>query len=150
MRVDVYDETENRYTISLEGRVTRESALRVLDMVELLGGMRGTDRDAQRSREISKFERVRLVVEKQLAKKAEELGASLQVCFVNCTLTGTQYRVLSALCLAVDANVPFTGLAVGEVFDRFKRALDFRETTAQSVDHMAGIIHTQRGLNDIG
>lgn len=64
MRVEVYDETGNRYTISLEGRVTRESALRVLDMVELLGGMRGTAPDTHHPIEVSKFEKVRLVVQK--------------------------------------------------------------------------------------
>lgn len=64
MRVEVYDETGNRYTISLEGRVTRENALRVLDMVELLGGMRGAASDEVYAAELSKFDRVRLVVEK--------------------------------------------------------------------------------------
>ena len=64
MRVEVYDETGNRYTISLEGRVTRENALRVLDMVELLGGMRGAASGEATVAELSKFDRVRLVVEK--------------------------------------------------------------------------------------
>ena len=64
MRVEVYDETGNRYTISLEGRVTRENALRVLDMVELLGGMRGVARDGTYTPELSKFDKVRLVAEK--------------------------------------------------------------------------------------
>lgn len=65
MRVEVYDEAGNRYTISLEGRVTRENALRVLDIVELLGGMRGATPDGQYTADVSKFERVRLVVEKK-------------------------------------------------------------------------------------
>ncbi len=64
MRVEVYDEAGNRYTISLEGRVTRENALRVLDIVELLGGMRGGAPDTQHIADVSKFERLRLVVEK--------------------------------------------------------------------------------------
>lgn len=64
MRVEVYDETGNRYTISLEGRVTRENALRVLDMVELLGGMRGVAGDETYTPQLSKFDNVRLVVEK--------------------------------------------------------------------------------------
>lgn len=64
MRVEVYDETGNRYTISLEGRVTRENALRVLDMVELLGGMRGVAGDETYTPQLSKFDKVRLVVEK--------------------------------------------------------------------------------------
>lgn len=64
MRVEVYDETGNRYTISLEGRITRENALRVLDMVELLGGMRGVASGDAYGAELSKFDRVRLIVEK--------------------------------------------------------------------------------------
>ena len=43
---------------------------------------------------------------------------------MNCRLAGTEYRILSSLCDALDVKVPFTGLAVGEVFDRFKDGLD--------------------------
>jgi cell division control protein 6 len=60
----------------------------------------------------------------KLISKAYELGATIEVCYVNCRLAGTEYRVLSSLCDALDVRVPFTGLAVGEVFDRFKKGLD--------------------------
>lgn len=60
----------------------------------------------------------------KLSSKAYELGAPIGVCYVNCRLAGTEYRVLSSLCEALDVKVPFTGLAVGEVFDRFKQGLD--------------------------
>lgn len=60
----------------------------------------------------------------KLSSKAQELGASVGICYVNCRLAGTEYRVLSSLCDALAVNVPFTGLAVGEVFDRFKEGLD--------------------------
>jgi cell division control protein 6 len=60
----------------------------------------------------------------KLSSKAQEIGASVGVCYVNCRLAGTEYRVLSSLCDALDVRVPFTGLAVGEVFDRFKEGLD--------------------------
>jgi cell division control protein 6 len=59
-----------------------------------------------------------------LTSKSRELGASIGICYVNCRLAGTEYRVLSSLCEALDVRVPFTGLAVGEVFDRFKQGLD--------------------------
>jgi len=62
----------------------------------------------------------------KLSSKAQELGASIGVCYVNCRLAGTEYRVLSSLCDALDVKVPFTGLAVGEVFDRFKEGLDLQ------------------------
>jgi len=39
VRVDLFDTEGNRYSISFEGQVTRDKALRLLDMVELLGGM---------------------------------------------------------------------------------------------------------------
>jgi cell division control protein 6 len=39
-------------------------------------------------------------------------------------LAGTEYRVFSSLCGDIDVKVPFTGLAVGEVFDRFRDNLD--------------------------
>jgi cell division control protein 6 len=60
----------------------------------------------------------------KLSNKAHELGASIEVCYVNCRLVGTEYRVLSSLCNALGIKVPFTGLALGEVFDRFKKGFD--------------------------
>jgi cell division control protein 6 len=59
----------------------------------------------------------------KLAFRAGELGAPVSVCYVNCRLAGTEYRILSNLCNVLDVKVPFTGLAVGEVFDRFKAAM---------------------------
>jgi len=63
----------------------------------------------------------------KLSLKAGELGAPVEVCYVNCRLAGTEYRVLSSLCDALGVKIPFTGLAVGEVFDRFKDGLDLRK-----------------------
>jgi cell division control protein 6 len=60
----------------------------------------------------------------KLSSKANQLGATIDVCYVNCRLAGTEYRVLASLCEALEVKVPFTGLAVGEVFDRFKEGLD--------------------------
>jgi cell division control protein 6 len=60
----------------------------------------------------------------KLSIKANTLGIPIEVCYVNCRLVGTEYRVLSMLCSSLDVKVPFTGLAVGEVFDRFKNGLD--------------------------
>jgi len=67
------------------------------------------------------------VVKYVLAKlfdKAQVLGVPLKICYVNCRLAGTEYRVLASICRALNVRVPFTGLAVGEIFDRFKVALD--------------------------
>ena len=39
MRVELFDGEGNRYTVAFEGQITRDKALRLLDLVELLGGM---------------------------------------------------------------------------------------------------------------
>jgi len=59
----------------------------------------------------------------KLVQKARELGAPIKVCYANCRLSGTEYRILSSICETVGVKVPFTGLALGEVFDRFKIGL---------------------------
>jgi hypothetical protein len=43
MRVELFDGEGNRYSIAFEGQVTREKALRLFDLVELLGGVQATD-----------------------------------------------------------------------------------------------------------
>ncbi|MFQ5758743.1 MAG: ORC1-type DNA replication protein [Candidatus Bathyarchaeia archaeon] len=60
----------------------------------------------------------------KLGIKAQELDTPLKTCYINCRLVGTEYRVLSSLCNAIGVDIPFTGLAVGEVFDRFKMGLN--------------------------
>lgn len=65
MRVEVFDGGGNRYTITFEGQVTREKALRVLDIVELLGGMPGVNpTGGQNVNNLSKQDKVRFIVEK--------------------------------------------------------------------------------------
>jgi len=65
MRVEVFDENGNRYTITFNGHVTRDKALRLLDVVELLGGMPGLNPGVgDFPSELSKFDKVRLIVEK--------------------------------------------------------------------------------------
>jgi cell division control protein 6 len=60
----------------------------------------------------------------RLTQKAAEFGAPIRAAYVNCRLAGTEYRVFNSLCDSLDTHVPFTGLAVGEVFDRFRRNLE--------------------------
>jgi DNA-binding transcriptional ArsR family regulator len=64
MKVEVLDESGNRYKVSVEGNVTRKSALRILDMVELLGGIPALELVARKPEEVSKADRIRLLVEK--------------------------------------------------------------------------------------
>src|SRR3972149_1055546 len=45
MRVELFDSEGNRYTVAFEGQITRDKALRLLDLVELLGGMPGENQN---------------------------------------------------------------------------------------------------------
>lgn len=60
----------------------------------------------------------------RLEFKAKQFSAPIRFCYVNCRLTGSDYRVLASLCQSLGIQVPFTGLSVGEVFDRFRTGLD--------------------------
>ncbi len=69
IRVELFDSDGNRYTIAFEGQVTRDKALRLLDLVELLGGTPGegpiaASGPAMPSRSVSRFEKVQLVIQK--------------------------------------------------------------------------------------
>jgi len=65
MRVEVFDGSGNRFTVTFEGQVSREKALRLLDIVELLGGMPGVNPgESQPVAELPKLEKIRLIVEK--------------------------------------------------------------------------------------
>jgi hypothetical protein len=67
MRIDLFDSEGNKYSVSFEGQITRDKALRVLDLVELLGGT-GTAINPSNNPEItanlSKFEKTRVVIQK--------------------------------------------------------------------------------------
>ena len=63
-----------------------------------------------------------------LEAKAKEYGASVRFCYVNCRMTGTEYRIFANLSQSVGLMIPFTGLSVGEVFDRFRAGLDVTKT----------------------
>jgi len=63
-----------------------------------------------------------------LENKAKEYGASVRFCYVNCRMTSTEYRIFANLSQSVGLTVPFTGLSVGEVFDRFRVGLDSSKT----------------------
>lgn len=69
MRVELFDTEGNRYTVTFEGQVTKEKALQLLDLVELLGGVpsEGNTHNINPSLsqdELSKYERVNLLLNK--------------------------------------------------------------------------------------
>jgi cell division control protein 6 len=63
-----------------------------------------------------------------LETKAKEYGSPVRFCYVNCRMTGSEYRVFANLSQSVGLVIPFTGLSVGEVFDRFRTGLDASKT----------------------
>jgi len=63
-----------------------------------------------------------------LESKAKEYGAQVKFCYVNCRMTGSEYRVFASLGQSVGITVPFTGLSVGEVLDRFRVGLEVTRT----------------------
>ncbi len=60
----------------------------------------------------------------RLGIRAREFGAPVETCYVNCRMAGTNYRVLARLCAQLGGSIPFTGLSIGEAFDRFRAVLD--------------------------
>ena len=69
MRVELQDSDGNRYTIAFEGEITRDKALRLLDLVELLGGAPNegptlSSAVSMPNRVLSRFEKVQLVIQK--------------------------------------------------------------------------------------
>jgi len=69
MRVELFDSDGNRYTIAFEGQVTRDKALRLLDLVELLGGAPSENPSLSNgqnfpNKTLSRFEKVQLVIQK--------------------------------------------------------------------------------------
>jgi len=81
----------------------------------------------------------------KVSQKAAMLNSPVRVCYVNCRITGTEYRVFSSLCDAVGVRVPFTGLALGEVFDRFKRGVDTQQQVFIAVLDEVDALIKQRG-----
>jgi len=63
-----------------------------------------------------------------LETKAKEYGAPVKFCYINCRMTGSEYRIFANLSQNIGMTIPFTGLSVGEVFDRFRTGLDASRT----------------------
>ena len=69
IRVELFDSDGNRYTIAFEGQVTRDKALRLLDLVELLGGAPSEGPTVSQAasaqyKVLSRLEKVQLVIQK--------------------------------------------------------------------------------------
>ena len=69
MRVELFDSEGNRYTVAFEGQITRDKALRLLDLVELLGGMPNEPANQRIGQSLagegtSRIEKVRSIIQK--------------------------------------------------------------------------------------
>jgi len=69
IRVELFDSEGNRYTIAFEGQITREKTVRLLDMVELLGGVTNqgvnfSSSDSNLNLNVSKYEKVKMITQR--------------------------------------------------------------------------------------
>jgi hypothetical protein len=64
MRVELFDGEGNKYSVAFEGQITREKALRLLDLVELLGGVNPETNLTVSNNSLSKYEKVRTLVQR--------------------------------------------------------------------------------------
>jgi len=81
----------------------------------------------------------------RLEYKAKEFNAPIRLCYVNCRLAGSEYRALAGMCQALGVDVPFTGLSVGEVSDRFKTKLDLSKVVFMVILDEADSLVKMRG-----
>ena len=66
MRIEVFDGEGNKYTISLEGNISREKAVKILDLIELLGGIPSNNPVlANSSYKAAKIEKIKAIIEKK-------------------------------------------------------------------------------------
>ena len=63
IRVEIFDRNGDRYTITFEGNVTREKALYLLDLIELLGGVSKIDSQTTHSA-LPKIDKIYSVIER--------------------------------------------------------------------------------------
>jgi archaeal cell division control protein 6 len=81
----------------------------------------------------------------RLEFKAKEFGAPIKLCYVNCRLAGSEYRAFASMCHSLGVQVPFTGLSIGEVSDRFKTSLDLSSIVFMVVLDEADALIKTRG-----
>jgi hypothetical protein len=68
MRVELFDSEGNKYSVAFEGNITREKALRLLDLVELLGGAPCSENSPgvnlqTEGMESTKYDKVRMLIQ---------------------------------------------------------------------------------------
>ncbi|MGQ9624716.1 MAG: ORC1-type DNA replication protein [Candidatus Bathycorpusculaceae bacterium] len=75
---------------------------------------------------------------------SKEYNAPVKFCYINCRMVGSEYRVFANLCQSIGFQVPFTGLSVGEIFDRFRKRLDGGKTMLiVALDEVDSLVKTR-------
>ncbi len=65
IRIELSDNEGNKYSIAFEGQITREKALRLLDLVEILGGVSGANPGISTAiGEMSKYDKVLALIQR--------------------------------------------------------------------------------------
>jgi len=64
LRVEVYDWDGNKYSITFEGKVTRDKVLKLFDIIEALGGVSESDFVYDNMDDITQFDKVKYIIEK--------------------------------------------------------------------------------------
>ncbi|MHC1564028.1 MAG: Cdc6/Cdc18 family protein [Candidatus Hecatellaceae archaeon] len=82
----------------------------------------------------------------RLSRKSEEIGGNVKVCYVNCRVAGTEYRITASLCSFLGVNIPFTGLSTAEVLNRF--TIKVREVKAHLITVLDEIDVLVKGYGD--
>ncbi len=54
----------------------------------------------------------------KLSQRSRSINLKVRLAYTNTRVSGTSYRILSDLASAIDLDIPFTGLAIGEVLHR--------------------------------
>ncbi len=63
-------------------------------------------------------------VVKKLAEKASSIGIKLNYAYVNTRKIDTPYKVLATIASSIGLRIPYTGLALSEVYRKYVNALD--------------------------
>lgn len=63
LKVELFDGEGNKYTITFEGHVTRDKAVKLFDLVDLLGGVPRVYEKSYNSPDLTKFEKIKLLIE---------------------------------------------------------------------------------------
>src|SRR3989304_616944 len=93
-----------------------------------------------------------------LEMKAKEYGSPVRFCYVNCRMTGSEYRVFASLSLSVGMPVPFTGLSVSGLsicsalaaaeHGDARRALDLLRVAGEVAERKGAKLITEEHVRD--